>query len=54
MDQSKIVGRIILMAGLGMAAYGGFSNQGLITAIGSFVILAGKLVDEYWDDWFGA
>ena len=54
MEQSKIIGKLILLTGLGMSAFGAGTSQGVFVAIGSLVILAGRLVDEYWDDWFGA
>jgi hypothetical protein len=49
---SKIVGKLVMMIGLGMCIYAGVAGEGWYGAIGGLVVLGGRIIDEYFDDWF--
>jgi len=51
---SKIVGKLVTLVGLSMGVYAGIAGEGWYAAIGGLVILGGRVIDEYFDDWFGS
>ncbi|MCC5935936.1 MAG: hypothetical protein JJU34_01520 [Lunatimonas sp.] len=51
---SKIIGKLVMLIGLGMCVYGGVVKEGIFGAIGGLVTLLGRFIDEYFDEWFGS
>jgi len=49
---SKLIGKLLQFAGVFICLWGAITYNPA-GAIGALVAMIGRVIDEYWDDWFG-